>query len=465
MIIAAAQFASVPGDIETNAARMAALVTEAAGRGAGLVLFAELALTHYDLTAIAGDPEKLAVTPDDARLAPVRDACRTSGVAAVVNAPGRTAGGGTPTIASFVYGPDGALVTRYDKRHLFGPENEVFAPGTADGRFVLGGVRFALATCNDNNFPDVAARAVADNCGVYLASSFHGTAERVARYADLARENGLQVLLANGTGVGSPGPACGLSGAWLPSGERVAAAGAGAGAGAGAADGGAELVLADVRDRITLMGDPEIAAIGVRECGDPLVDVRAATPALLVAGGRRDERGAFAYLRQGVLRRLLEAQEALPAGLRLEFVEGYRPPGLQRRYFEEYAAELRAARPDWDAARVHQAAGRYVSPPDIAPHSAGGAVDLTLVTSDGGYVDMGTPINASPEESDGACYTGAAGLTPAARENRRVLGAALGAAGLVNYPTEWWHWSYGDRYWALATGADHALYGPKELGR
>jgi hypothetical protein len=32
--------------------------------------------------------------------------------------------------------------------------------------------------------------------------------------------------------------------------------------------------------------------------------------------------------------------------------------------------------------------------------------------------------------------------------------------GFVNYPTEWWHWSYGDRYWALATGAPAACYGP-----
>ena len=30
----------------------------------------------------------------------------------------------------------------------------------------------------------------------------------------------------------------------------------------------------------------------------------------------------------------------------------------------------------------------------------------------------------------------------------------------MNYVTEWWHWSYGDRYWALMTGADAALYGP-----
>ena len=32
--------------------------------------------------------------------------------------------------------------------------------------------------------------------------------------------------------------------------------------------------------------------------------------------------------------------------------------------------------------------------------------------------------------------------------------------GTMNYPTEWWHWSYGDRYWALLTGAPAALYGP-----
>ncbi|GAA2333955.1 D-alanyl-D-alanine carboxypeptidase family protein [Streptomyces caniferus] len=463
MIIAAAQFLPVPGDIEANAARMAALLTEAAERGAGLVVFPELALTHYDLDLIAADPTGLTVTDDDARLAPVRQACRAAGIAAVVNAAGRGAGA-RPTISSFVFGPDGALLTRYDKVHLFGAEGEgeraVFAPGTADGRFTLGGIRFALATCFDNSFPEVPARAVADGCRVYLAASFHDSAQRVAQYGHLAREHGLYVLLANGTGTGPSASGCGLSGVWLPSGERVAAAAEWSAAGPGD---GAELVLGDVRDRITLMGDPAVAAIPVQDCDEPLLDVRTAAPELLVAEHREDVRGAFAHLREGVLHRLLAAQKALPDGLRLQIVEGYRPPGLQRRYFEEYADELRASHPDWEAGHIHRAASRYVSPPEIAPHSAGGAVDLTLVTAEGEEVDMGTPINASPEESDGACYTAAPDLSPAARAHRRVLNSALHAAGLVNYPTEWWHWSYGDRYWALATGADHALYGPREL--
>ncbi|WP_338682009.1 M15 family metallopeptidase [Streptomyces acidiscabies] len=179
---------------------------------------------------------------------------------------------------------------------------------------------------------------------------------------------------------------------------------------------------------IILMSDPRVAAIPVQDCAEPLVDVRTT---LHTAPLKTDDTGAYARLREGVLARLLTAQQHLPDGLRLLFVEGYRPPALQREYFEGYVAELRTAHPDWSPACIHTAASRYVSPPDIAPHSAGAAVDLTLVT-------------------------------PAARENRRVLGEALSTAGLVNYPTEWWHWSYGDRYWALVTGAPTALYGPRE---
>ncbi len=54
----------------------------------------------------------------------------------------------------------------------------------------------------------------------------------------------------------------------------------------------------------------------------------------------------------------------------------------------------------------------------------------------------------------------AAIISTDARANRGLLATALTAAGLVNYPTEWWHWSYGDRYWAHVTGASQACYGP-----
>jgi D-alanyl-D-alanine dipeptidase len=35
----------------------------------------------------------------------------------------------------------------------------------------------------------------------------------------------------------------------------------------------------------------------------------------------------------------------------------------------------------------------------------------------------------------------------------------LEKAGFVNYPAEWWHWSHGDRYWAVVTKNNFAIYG------
>lgn len=216
---------------------------------------------------------------------------------------------------------------------------------------------------------------------------------------------------------------------------------------------------------IVLMSDPRVAAVPVRESGERLVDVRGGGALLVHERKENDSAGAFAYLREGVLDRLLTAQEQLPRGTRLLFVEGYRPPFLQRRYFDQYADQLRAGHPEWSAEQVRSAASRYVSPPEIAPHSAGAAVDLTLADADGRELDLGTRMNATPEESAGACYTRAGNISGEARSLRTVLSTALTAAGLVNYPTEWWHWSYGDRYWALATGERAALYGPRELNR
>ncbi|GLW08532.1 D-alanyl-D-alanine dipeptidase [Microtetraspora sp. NBRC 13810] len=211
---------------------------------------------------------------------------------------------------------------------------------------------------------------------------------------------------------------------------------------------------------IVLISDPRVTAIPVEEMGEPLLDVRGR---LLVDDRLADEQGAYAHLREGLVSRLLDADRRLPEGYRLMVVEGYRPSSLQLKYFNDYKDGLAATFPEMSPEELHRAASRYVSPIEVAPHTAGAAVDLTLCVLDGAEpreLDMGTAVNANPEESDGACYTGAPNISAEARSNRKILGDALAAAGLVNYPTEWWHWSYGDRYWAMTTGVGAALYGP-----
>src|SRR5215207_3388075 len=98
-----------------------------------------------------------------------------------------------------------------------------------------------------------------------------------------------------------------------------------------------------------------------------------------------------------------------------------------------------------------------VSPVEVAPHVAGAAVDLTLIGENGPF-DLGTPIDATPEQSNGACYFDATNISREARTNRALLADVLTAAGLVNYPTEWWHWSFGDRYWAYCEKQPNAIY-------
>jgi zinc D-Ala-D-Ala dipeptidase len=212
---------------------------------------------------------------------------------------------------------------------------------------------------------------------------------------------------------------------------------------------------------VVLMADPRVTAIPVRDNGEELVDVR--DRGLRVSSLRADNAGIFAHLRTGVAGRLLRAAGALPGGLQLLIIEGYRAPALQRRYFDDYLGSLRAASPSGDPEQLRVLASRHVSPPECAPHCAGAAVDLTLCTEDGLELDLGTPINATPEESAGACYTEHPSVAGEAKRNRAVLAEALRTAGLVNYPTEWWHWSYGDRYWALVTGAPQAIYGPHQM--
>ncbi len=211
-----------------------------------------------------------------------------------------------------------------------------------------------------------------------------------------------------------------------------------------------------------LLSDPRIAELASGDNGEPLVDLRE-IDGLRVDSRLADPAGAYARLREGVAARLLDAQTRLPSGLRLLIVEGYRPLSLQTTYFAAYLGRLREAHPRWDEHRLHVEASKYVSPPQVAPHSTGGTVDLTLCTDDGAELDLGTAVNASPLESANACYTGATGIPAAARHARASLIGALTSVGMVNYPTEWWHWSYGDRYWTFQTGATRTRYAPVEL--
>jgi D-alanyl-D-alanine dipeptidase len=197
-----------------------------------------------------------------------------------------------------------------------------------------------------------------------------------------------------------------------------------------------------------LFADPRVGAVPVHESYEQLVTLGASFGP------------ARARVRAGLAARLRRAQVALPVGVSLRVVEGHRSAAEQQAIIDRYTAQVRDAYPEASPAHRQRLVSRFVAPLAVAPHVAGAAVDLTLVDHRGVPLDLGTPIDATPEESQGRCYLNAPDLPDDVRARRALLARVLTGVGLVNYPSEWWHWSYGDRYWALVTGADAAIYGP-----
>ncbi|WP_244135642.1 M15 family metallopeptidase [Burkholderia seminalis] len=212
------------------------------------------------------------------------------------------------------------------------------------------------------------------------------------------------------------------------------------------------------------LSDPAVRSIALIESHEGFVDLAFFDERIAVDRSRSvvaNTSPHFLKVRRGVAHRLAAAAHALPAGLRLYVKEGYRPLALQREYFANHLATLRATLnplPSGDA--LVELASHHVAPPEVAAHPTGAAVDLTLISADCVEADMGSIMNATDQESSGACYTHNPFISRPAARNRQILSAALASAGFTNYPSEWWHWSFGDRYWAVIQNESHAIYGP-----
>ena len=97
---------------------------------------------------------------------------------------------------------------------------------------------------------------------------------------------------------------------------------------------------------------------------------------------------------------------------------------------------------------------------NIPPHSTGGAIDVYLVDDAGQPLEMGIhPKDWMKDKYGSLSLTNSSRISQGAKNNRAMMSRALSQAGFVNYPTEYWHWSYGDRYWAFASQQPAAIYG------
>ncbi|WP_416520328.1 carbon-nitrogen hydrolase family protein [Streptomyces achromogenes] len=224
--IAAAQAQAEAGDVDANAATVAAMVHDAARAGARLVVFPEKFLSGYEPDLVRSDPRRCAVRSGDPRLAPIADACRETGTVAVVGAAFHAQD--DLYVSALVIDANGELAARYDKQHLFTSEHEIYRAGAAGCTLELEGWRLGLGICYDSGFPEHARAAALDGCHAYVVGALFGVGngyhESRTWFPARALDNTCYTVLANHIGTTGGWNACGSSAIWGPDGRPLAEA-------------------------------------------------------------------------------------------------------------------------------------------------------------------------------------------------------------------------------------------------
>lgn len=199
--------------------------------------------------------------------------------------------------------------------------------------------------------------------------------------------------------------------------------------------------------------------IAIAECGEKLVDFLALCPILIFDRPRWNYRREH-LLRESVAERLCRAANALPKGYRFAVLEGWRPKHIQRRMYKAAWNLWQERHPDWSEVALKRLVNRFTAPIDEQvppPHTTGGAVDLFLADENGKLLDLISPYELRDRK---AFPFDAKKLSKTAKENREIMRSVLAETGITNYPSEYWHYSYGDQGWAYRGGHPCAIYGP-----
>jgi len=215
------------------------------------------------------------------------------------------------------------------------------------------------------------------------------------------------------------------------------------------------------------IADAQVKAIPIEECGEELFDIRSKNHARI--GMLPDPEKPFlgsdfnagfpnaSKVRRSVCEKLCGMIDHLdelaidfgyvPGQASIKIFEGLRDLSTQEKLFEDKVQKIKIEHPDLTKDQLEQEAAKWISPVknNIPVHSTGAAVDLRLwdVSKDT-FLDMGTfgVIWGKNENAPTFSET----ITDEQKRNRLFCLIAAERAGLTNYPFEFWHFSFGDRY-------------------
>ena len=144
----------------------------------------------------------------------------------------------------------------------------------------------------------------------------------------------------------------------------------------------------------------------------------------------------------------------------LKVESAYRSLDEQKGRFTMRYQSMKTSFPKKTETKLFEMANTYTAGiPILAAHTAGAAVDVTLLDKRGALLDFGAPYNYGGIES----ITDYPHLSKTVKENRKILKEGMEKLGFINYPFEYWHYSIGDVCAAYLGGQDTAIFGPVEF--
>lgn len=220
-------------------------------------------------------------------------------------------------------------------------------------------------------------------------------------------------------------------------------------------------------NNIILIANPKVLAIHIIDNQEPMVDLKNQQEIAYGPSPEIPDNTDYTKLRKTVYDKLKQAQALLPKGHHFCLYEGYRTLHLQKKLFDARFAKIKTQYPDWSEHQLFIETTKLVAPvinqdgsQNTPPHSTGSAIDVYLINDKGSPIDMGIHPKDWMKDNDGSLsLTLSRAISTDAQKNREIMSNALSIVGFVNYPTEYWHWSYGDRYWAYHKNESHAIYG------
>jgi len=171
------------------------------------------------------------------------------------------------------------------------------------------------------------------------------------------------------------------------------------------------------------------------------------------------------WVRKCVAQKLTNIQNKLKViNTRYELLltEGYRTPEYQERYFlQQFLIEYQKD-PSLSLDVLIENTHAFVALPSVGGHPTGGAVDVTLLF-EGKELDMGCKI--ADFSNPLILPTFSTFISPEQAKNRKLLLDLMVSEQFAPFYGEWWHFSYGDREWAVFYNLVESLYSPKEFGK